>query len=152
MKIALSVITALLFLGCSSDDITQVKEDVKAVEVEDIKEKIETTKETIQEKTSDVVSSVKDSTSYVVESVLPEKIDAALLYSSCAGCHGTNGEKLALGKSKAIQGWDAQRTIDALNGYSDGSYGGALKGMMKSQADKLSVKETEAIAKYISKL
>ena len=43
-------------------------------------------------------------------------------YAACAGCHGQKGEKKALGKSAKIQGWPAEKTIAAMNGYKDGSY------------------------------
>ena len=32
--------------------------------------------------------------------------DGATLYKKCAGCHGANGEKKALGKSLVIKGWE----------------------------------------------
>lgn len=153
MKVLASIILALLFVGCSSDKKEEMKEEVKTAKVK-VEKKIDThkIKETIKEKTSTLVTSVKDSTSYVVDAMIPEKADGKLLYLKCMGCHGEHGEKKALGKSAVIQGWDSQKIIDALNGYSEGLYGGPLKGMMKSQADKLDKKEKEAIAAYISGL
>ncbi len=74
------------------------------------------------------------------------------LFLKCAGCHGQNGEKPALGKSLVIQGWDKQKTIDALNGYKNDTYGSVMKGVMKSQVLSLSDTEIEALAKYISTL
>lgn len=74
------------------------------------------------------------------------------LFLKCAGCHGINGEKPALGKSLVIQGWDKQKTIDALNGYKNDTYGSVMKGVMKSQVLSLSDMEIEALAKYISTL
>jgi len=41
--------------------------------------------------------------------------------------------------------------IKALKGYKDGSYGGAMKGVMKGQVAKLSDKDIEEIAEKISK-
>jgi cytochrome c len=72
-------------------------------------------------------------------------------YGACAGCHGINGEKKALGKSAVITGWDVNRTIAALNGYKDGSYGGSMKGIMKGQVMRLSKKDIENLAIEISK-
>ena len=76
--------------------------------------------------------------------------DGAALYSKCAGCHGTQGEKKALGKSKIINEMNKEDLIFALNGYKDGSYGGAMKGLMKGQVAKLSDTDVEAIALHIA--
>jgi len=74
------------------------------------------------------------------------------LFASCVGCHGANAEKKALGKSQVIAGWDIETTTKALNGYKDGSYGGAMKGVMKGQAMRLDDKKIEAIAHYVASL
>ncbi|MDF1881769.1 c-type cytochrome [Sulfurimonas sp. MAG313] len=77
--------------------------------------------------------------------------DGASLYTKCAGCHGSQGEKKALGKSKVINEMNQEDLITALNGYKDGSYGGAMKGLMRGQVSKLSVEDITAIAQHISK-
>lgn len=41
--------------------------------------------------------------------------------------------------------------IDALNGYKDGSYGGALKATMVANAKRLNDAQIEDLAKFISK-
>ena len=74
------------------------------------------------------------------------------LYKRCAGCHGIDGSKKALGKSQTLTGWDSDKTIKALKGYKDGSYGGAMKGVMKGQVTRLSDAEIEAIAAHIATL
>ena len=85
----------------------------------------------------------------VVGSLTAAMADGAALYKKCAGCHGVSGEKKALGKSAPIKGWEAQKTIDALNGYKAGTYGGAMKGLMKGQVAPLDDAKIEAIAKFI---
>lgn len=72
-------------------------------------------------------------------------------WTACAACHGAKGEKPALGKSQVIKGWPADKTIAALNGYKDGSYGGAMKGLMKGQVTKLSDADIANLADQISK-
>ena len=72
-------------------------------------------------------------------------------YAPCAGCHGAKGEKKALGKSAPITGWAKEKTIAALKGYKDGSYGGPMKGVMKGQVVRLSDADIEALADQISK-
>lgn len=83
-----------------------------------------------------------------------------LLYSSsfalnefkpCMGCHGENGEKSALNRSKIINQMTKQEIIDALNGYKNNTYGGPMKGLMKVQVKKLTDDEITLIAEYISK-
>jgi len=70
--------------------------------------------------------------------------------ASCVGCHGANFEKAALGKSKVVKDMTKENIVAALKGYKDGSYGGAMKGVMKGQADKLSDADIEAIATEIT--
>ncbi|MDB2562872.1 c-type cytochrome, partial [Sulfurimonas sp.] len=47
--------------------------------------------------------------------------DGATLYKKCASCHGMNGEKVALGKSKVISNMSEADLNTAMNGYKDGS-------------------------------
>jgi cytochrome c len=75
--------------------------------------------------------------------------DGATLYKTCATCHGAKGEKAALNKSQIIQGWNSAKTIAALNGYKDGSYGGPLKGTMSAQVKNLDAEAISTLAKYI---
>ena len=70
----------------------------------------------------------------------------------CASCHGKNGEKAAFNNAQIIAGWDKEKSIAALNGYKDGSYGGSLKGIMKGQVSALSDAQIEAVSEYISTL
>jgi len=70
--------------------------------------------------------------------------------AACVGCHGANFEKAALGKSKVVKDMTKENIVAALKGYKDGSYGGAMKGVMKGQADKLSDADIEAIATQIT--
>ena len=72
-------------------------------------------------------------------------------YAPCAGCHGADGSKKALGKSEAIKGWSADKTIAALKGYKDGTYGGPMKGLMKGQVVKLSDADIADLAAQIAK-
>jgi cytochrome c553 len=77
--------------------------------------------------------------------------DGAALYKKCATCHGANGEKVALGKSKIIKDMSKADFIAAMKGYKDGSYGGPMKGLMKGQVASLSDADIEALANHIIK-
>ncbi len=72
-------------------------------------------------------------------------------FAKCVGCHGVNGEKVALGKSKIIKDMTKAEIVTALKGYKDGSYGGVMKGVMKGQVATLSDADIEAIANKIGK-
>ncbi len=77
-------------------------------------------------------------------------LTASALYgastAACAGCHGANFEKHAMGKSKIVKDMSKEEIVKALKGYKDGSYGGAMKGLMKGQVASLSDTDIEAIA------
>ena len=77
--------------------------------------------------------------------------DGKALYVKCAGCHGTDGAKTALG-NKALKGLSADTIAKALAGYKAKTFGGAKKGMMEAQASHLSDAEIKALAGYISTL
>jgi cytochrome c len=75
---------------------------------------------------------------------------AALYKSQCASCHGMNGEKKALNKSQIIKDFSKEQIVTALKGYKDGSYGGAMKTIMKGQVAKLSDADITAIAEALA--
>ncbi len=116
----------------------KVVEETKKVE-----DKIEESKKSL----SNVLADVKKDVTNEVDNKKGE-----LLFAKCKACHGVNGELKALNQSQIIKGWSVEKTIKALKGYKDGSYGGKMKGVMKGQVSSLSDKEIEAVAKYISNL
>lgn len=77
--------------------------------------------------------------------------NATPAYTKCVTCHGPNGEKVALGKSKIIKDMSKADFIAAMKGYQDGSYGGPMKAIMKPQAAGLSEADIQAIADFIIK-
>lgn len=76
--------------------------------------------------------------------------DGAALFQKCAACHGSHAEKHALGKSKIIKDFTKDEVITALKGYQDGSYGGAMKAVMKGQVAAMSESDIESVATYIT--
>jgi len=72
-------------------------------------------------------------------------------FQKCAGCHGANGEKKALGKSKIIKDMSKADIAAALHGYKDGTYGGPMKGLMKGQVAGLSDADITTISEKIGK-
>ncbi len=77
--------------------------------------------------------------------------DGAALFKKCSACHGPTGEKHALGKSKVIKDMSQADIVAAIKGYKDGTYGGAMKALMKGQVATLSDADIEAIATHIAK-
>ena len=75
--------------------------------------------------------------------------DGTTAYKKCAACHGAHGEKKALGKSKVIAKMTPAEIETALKGYKDGTYGGAMKGLMKGQVAGLDDAQITSIAAYI---
>lgn len=76
--------------------------------------------------------------------------DGSALFKKCAACHGANGEKHALGKSKVINTMSKEEIATALSGYQDGSYGGPMKALMKGQVTGLNKEDIDTLAEYVS--
>ena len=69
--------------------------------------------------------------------------------AACAGCHGQHFEKVAMGKSKVVKDMSEADILIALKGYKAGTYGGAMKGLMKGQVASLSDADMASMAKSI---
>ena len=82
-------------------------------------------------------------------SLLASSAAYAVSTAACAGCHGQHFEKVAMGKSKVVKDMSEADILVALKGYKDGSYGGAMKGLMKGQVASLSDADMKAIAASI---
>ncbi|MGE0738555.1 c-type cytochrome [Sulfurimonas sp.] len=167
MKRVFLATVVMFMVGCSDDtkQSTQVaqKEAVVKEEAQKIQAPVVAAKESVAQevkasqatqetpKTAEVVQEAPKAEA-VVAQVAEASIDAAALYQVCSGCHGVDGSKVALGKSQVIKGWSAKKISDALHGYKNGTYGGAMKGLMGAQVSKLSDAQIEALAEHISKL
>jgi len=163
MKIILSTVLALFLLGCSDNNNqnSELKKEVQTevkpqVQEKKVEPKVEHSLKKVVE-VPPVAVEVVDEKIAVVKEALPQStttssIDAQKLFQACSACHGAHAEKSALNKSKVIQGWSQEKILAALHGYKDGTYGGAMKGIMKGQALKLDDAQMKALAQYISKL
>ncbi|MEE8589166.1 MAG: c-type cytochrome [Sulfurimonadaceae bacterium] len=133
--------TLTLFLAACSDNATNDQ----------------STKSDSSEKEA-VVKQVTIQTEPVKTADKPAKIETAPISGytfyahKCASCHGKNGEKAAFNNAQIIAGWDKEKSIAALKGYKDGTYGKSLKGIMKGQVSALSDEQIEAVSEYISTL
>uniref|UniRef100_UPI004047DC06 c-type cytochrome n=1 Tax=Aliarcobacter sp. TaxID=2321116 RepID=UPI004047DC06 len=87
----------------------------------------------------------------IAASLLTACVAFANPYAKCASCHGANGEKVAMGKSKVIKDMTKAEFVAALKGYQDGTYGGPMKGLMAAQVKGLDDATIQAMADQIAK-
>lgn len=173
MKIFMSAVVALFLLGCSGENkqsaqqsspeekesVAQSVKDVKSEAIQaaqEVKEEAVTTAQEVKEEVAAKVEEVKEVVADKVQeaetAIAEVQVDGAKLFQVCAGCHGADASKAALGKSQIIKGWSSDKIKDALNGYKAGTYGGAMKGIMTGQVSKLGDAEIQALSDHISKL
>ncbi len=76
--------------------------------------------------------------------------DGKALSAKCAGCHGADFSKKALGVSKVVKGMKADEIVKALQGYKAGTFGGSMKGVMKGQVATYNDEQIKAVADYIA--
>ncbi len=163
--------TAIKEMATDLKESTSKAIDKAAVIAENISEKSSVIAEDLSKKSSQMLTKVTAKTEVISDQVIKkvkvmkksldkkysEVVNASSengkkLYLKCAGCHGQNGEKKALGKSAVIQGWDKDKTNEVLKGYKDGTYGAAMKAVMISQVRALSDENIEDLAIFISTL
>ena len=91
----------------------------------------------------------------VIASIATLSLSSALLAGvnagACAGCHGADFSKKALGKSKIVANLSHADIATALKGYKAGTFGGPMKGIMKGQVAKYSDADLDAFAQTIGK-
>ncbi len=137
--------------------------DAASPVVKSVSEKVATTTEEVTKEVQEAANTTKEKVTQTVNEVAAkvEEVTASEddlvakgqgLFMKCAACHGANAQNPALGKSQIIKGWEVSKTIDALNGYKNDTYGGAMKGVMKSQVTNLSDNDIKALATFISTL
>lgn len=171
MRYMISIWSALLLLGCGdapkeepvhnetqkvSTQTTSLQKTVAPplvkheASVDEAKEDVEARViESVDESKAAVEKSAVAATEAVQQAA---PVDGATIFQQCTSCHGQKAERPALGKSQIIAGWDASKVSEALHGYQDGSYGGAMKALMQAQVKTLSDEQIDAVAVYIESL
>jgi len=79
-------------------------------------------------------------------------LSADINLKKCTSCHGANFEKKALGKSKVVADMNTTDIVVALKGYKVGTYGGAMKGLMKGQVANMSDTDINVMAEKIKEV
>ena len=158
-KIVLSAVVALVLIGCGDNNSTkQAAKSTTPQKASAVEKVAVVTKKVVPKEKKVIVReekvTPKEITKPAVKSpkTVATAVDASKLFKVCSSCHGAKAEKKALGKSQVIAGWKSAKIVNALKGYKDGSYGGAMKAVMQSQAAKLNDADINALAAYISKL
>ena len=78
-------------------------------------------------------------------------ISGADLYKKCSACHGIDGSKAALGKSKHLKGMSFEEVKVSLKEYRAGTKNvTGMGGLMKGQVSSLKDVEISNLAEYIS--
>jgi cytochrome c553 len=75
-----------------------------------------------------------------------------LYVTKCSHCHGIKGEQSVFETSAVIQGWESNKTLEALHGYKENSYGSTKKGVMKVVVARLNEDSMKDVAVYIETL
>ncbi len=145
MKLILPIMCSLLLAGCSSNtDKSEISTTVEPA----AQTSSSSTQPAIKTSTESVEAKTVESTPAIAAAV-----DGKAIYTQkCVSCHGTKGEKPALGKSQIIADFTEQQIKDALKGYQDGSYGKEMKGLMQGQVKSLEREQIDALAHYITTL
>jgi cytochrome c553 len=148
-----------------ADKAVESAKDAGSVVAEKASRAVEATKEVASDVADKAVEVAKDAgtavaekaseaatTATAAEASTGDAVAGKAAYAKCVACHGVNAEKKALGASKVIAGWEAGKIDTSLKGYKDGSYGGAMKGVMKGQVVSMSDADIANVSAYISGL
>ena len=87
----------------------------------------------------------------IVAFVAGSTLMAGVNAGACFACHGKNFEKHAMGKSKIVSDMTHADIATALKGYKAGTFGGAMKGIMKGQVARYSDADLDAFSKTVGK-
>lgn len=87
-------------------------------------------------------------------SLLLASSGASIYKKACKSCHGAKGDKVALNKSKAINGMSVDTLDQAMKDYASGKRKSMsmVKKMKKDFINKYSKEEIQAVYKYIHEL
>lgn len=125
--------------------LTPAQEEVAKRLEETNKELSDRLAQTAQEGAEKLEETLKETSAALDTAPVPAKA------TLCASCHGTKGEKAALGRSAIMSEMSVAQIQEALLGYQKGTFGGAMKAMMETQVKGMSAEEIEALARFYGK-
>lgn len=151
------VTISLFLVGCSEEKadkepLANVAQTVsKSAQI--VEKELPTQVQKVPEKIQEVQTQVQEVPTKIKEEVaVVKQKTGAELYRVCGSCHGQKAQKVAMGVSQVIKGWEPSKTIAALQGYKDETYGGSKKDLMRNQVSRLSDEDMKRVAEYISNL
>jgi len=148
-------LSALLLGGCvDSSTGASAKADMEGEKAHKTETTVEKKSEVKQEapKAEEKKAEVKQEAPKAEEKKAEVKESSSTVnITACAGCHGANFEKKAMGVSKVVKDMTKADIVKALKGYKDGSYGASMKTLMKGQVASFDDATIEAIANKIGK-
>lgn len=77
---------------------------------------------------------------------------AALFQSRCQACHGQDASRAPAPGITPIKGKSSEDILKMLEGFQDGTFGGAQKQVMEGVAHQLTEAQMKELADYVSKL
>ena len=77
---------------------------------------------------------------------------AALFQSHCQGCHGPDGGRPPIPGISPIKGKSSEDLLKMLEGFKNGTFGGAEKQVMEGVTRQLTDAQLKSLADYVSKL
>jgi cytochrome c553 len=108
--------------------------------------------QTVKESAAETLNEAKEEISKVVVAQAPGETGEKL-YAKCAGCHGRDGKRSALGKSALLAGQSASELADKLKAYQEGARNvNGMGNLMQGQVASLGRSDILALAEYISTL
>lgn len=125
---------ALVFTLSACDSKQEDKQEQQTTS-KTIDKKVEV-KKTVEKK--EPIAKVEEKIKEIKKEDVAKKENNKVVLDTCKGCHGANFEVVALGKSKIVANMTKDEVSVALIGYKNGTYGGAMKGIMKGQVVKYS--------------
>lgn len=72
--------------------------------------------------------------------------------SSCASCHGEQGDEMLGGMGKPLHAYSADEISEAIRSYQDGDYQGSARFVKQSVTQPLVKREVRSLARYIEQL
>jgi cytochrome c-type protein NapB len=134
----------------AKEAVAQKADEAKAVATQAVDKTVEMVHEA-EEKIEKRAKEAKETMAKKVEEAKEALSTPAVNLAACAGCHGKDFEKKAMGISKVVKDMSKADIETALKGYQAGTYGGNMKALMKGQVAAFDEAKIKAIAEQIGK-
>ncbi|MDR1461420.1 MAG: c-type cytochrome [Campylobacteraceae bacterium] len=146
-----SVANTTLKIDEAAKEAIQKTEDIsQKADTENIEKANQKDKDAMQKANETISQTVQKAASAAASSYDLE--NGKKVFKRCIPCHGAKANLNAVGKSQDISKWNKESITNALKGYKEGTYGGAMKTTMTSLLKVLNQQDITDVASYISTL